>query len=550
MDDVSKTTQPSLRVRPCTGRPAGTVASRFPKPVLLLASIPILTFSVLACGGGQRPVASESESLSGMALVGGVALERRGLLVVPTDGGTAELRGVLDPSEVLWRGRLSLPPTVDARSLGPVIVLRTTNDSVFTYDPERDALHEIGELAGNPAWSGSEEGGVYYTPERILAVTIRDGRLITPDDRVVWASPAAGGRVVALVATPSSTRLIVWGENVESPEAAETVDAGLPGLVTAWGERLILARAGARELVQFGLPDLEPTESIRLDAQPYALASSPSSHRIYAGLDGETALVSVDRFTWSQRDQGRFPAPVREVRPSPTGDRLLAFDGSTAWLLTPESDEPVALDLEWRPDLPIGLPGGGVLGVRGDSMWVSKEPGGEVVPLDAPAGAWWLPVSWVPSRQRMQLAGREDGPGSGRETPAEEVDEAAAVDEPAVAQAESGIETQPVPTEAAVDASAPVVSVPPGFYAIAASSQRAGGVHDLSEALEGDGYPTQVVPRRDEANEIWYRLMVGPYDTRAEADDILLQLRRERGIQGWVREVAQEGFGAGDGDEP
>jgi hypothetical protein len=44
--------------------------------------------------------------------------------------------------------------------------------------------------------------------------------------------------------------------------------------------------------------------------------------------------------------------------------------------------------------------------------------------------------------------------------------------------------------------------------------------------------------------------MVGPYTTRAEAEDILLQLRRERGIQGWVREVAQDGLGPGDGDDP
>ena len=94
----------------------------------------------------------------------------------------------------------------------------------------------------------------------------------------------------------------------------------------------------------------------------------------------------------------------------------------------------------------------------------------------------------------------------------------------------------------------PVVSVPPGFYAIAASSQRVGGVRELSEALDGEGDPTLVVPRRDEANEVWYRVMVGPYRTRAEAEELLLSLRRERGIQGWIREVAEE-TGAGDGDE-
>ena len=80
---------------------------------------------------------------------------------------------------------------------------------------------------------------------------------------------------------------------------------------------------------------------------------------------------------------------------------------------------------------------------------------------------------------------------------------------------------------------------------MAASSQRVGGVHDLSEALQGDGYPANVVPRRDEANEIWYRVMVGPYESREEAEAVVLRLRRERGIQGWVREVGPDGFGVG-----
>lgn len=498
-----------------------------------------------------------------MALVGGVALEEWGLLVVPTDGGTAELRGVLDPSEVLWRGQTVLPAAVDAHPLGAAVILRETDGSVSTYDLERDVLYPIGEIEGEPAWTGSEDGGVYYTADRILAVNGREGRLIAPEGRIVWSSPAADDLVLALVASPSSTQLMIWGDDATSPQATETLEAGLPGLVTAWGERLILSRTEARELVQFGLPELEPAGSVRLDAPPYTLAASPSYHQIYAGLEGDAELVAVNRYTWRKRDEGRFPAPVREVRPSLSGDYLLAFDGSTAWLLAPESDEPLAVDLEWRPDLPIGLPGGGVLGVRGGSVWVSAEPGRQAVPLEGSAQAWWLPVAWVPSRQRMQLAGRGADQEPGRPASPEAVG-GGAPDEAAVTRVDAqgvpagtdpgagaGSEAQPVPAEEdPVDASAPVVSVPPGFYAIAASSQRAGGVHELSEALEGDGYPTQVVPRRDEANEIWYRLMVGPYATRAEAEDILLQLRRERGIQGWVREVAQEGLSAGDGDAP
>jgi hypothetical protein len=497
----------------------------------------VLVFQ-MACGGSGPADSSEGDDVGGMALVGGVALERRGLLVVPADGGTAELRGLLDPSQVLWRGRLALPATVDAHPLGPAVVLRTSEGSVSVYDPARDILHAVGEIDGEPAWTGSEEGGVYYTPERILAITGRDGRIITPDGQVSWAAPATGGRVVALVAADASTRLMLWGEDVAEPEASQTVDASPPGLVTAWGEQLILYRAGASELVQLGLPDLEPTESVRLDARPFTLAASPSSHRIYAGLSGDAALIAVDRFSWRPHEQGRFRTPIRELRPSTAGDYILAFDGSVAWLLSFEAEDPTELDLEWRSDLPIGLPGGAVLGVRDGAMWMLTGSGSQATVIDAPASAWWLPVSWVPSRQPMQVARQTDDrePEGATEGPDGEPG-----DEPETA---GQTEVQVVPMETAV----PVVDVPPGFYAIAASSQRVGGVRDLSEALEGDGYPALVVPRRDEANEFWYRVMVGPYATREEADDILLQLRRERGIQGWVREVPQADLGAGDGE--
>jgi cell division septation protein DedD len=348
---------------------------------------------------------------------------------------------------------------------------------------------------------------------------------------------------------------MLWGEDVTEPEAAQAVDAGPPGLVTAWGEQLILSRAGAHELVQLGLPGLEPTESVRLDARPFTLAASPSSHRIYVGLDGERALIVVDRFSWRPRERGRFQTPIRELRPSTAGDYILAFDGSVAWLLLPESDDPIELDLEWRSDLPIGLPGGGVLGVRDGAMWMLTVPGDQANRIDAAAGAWWLPVSWVPSRQRMQVARRRDEPEP--EGAAEGPDREPGEEPEPVAQTE----TEEVTTEADaavgagvgaadVESAVPVVSVPPGFYAVAASSQRVGGVHDLSEALEGDGYPALVVPRRDEANEIWYRVMVGPFGTRDEAEDTLLRLRRERGIQGWVREVTQGDFGTGEGAAP
>jgi hypothetical protein len=470
-------------------------------------------------------------------------------MLIPRSGETPELRSLLDPTVVLWRGRREIPAAVDARAIGRVVVLRTSEGSVHTYDPDRETLRDVGAIEGEVSWTGSSDGGVYYTSEQILLVNEREARIIQPaEGRILWASPATGSRVVALVAGPSATRVILWGEDETTPEATAELAVETPGLVTAWGRELVLSDTRAAELVQMSLPRLEPVERASLDARPFALAASPSSHQIYAAARDEAKVFSLDRFTGRTIEHRRFETPVREVRPSVIGDYLLAFDGATSWALPPGSDEPAALDSEWRSDLPLGLPGGRVIVVRDGSLWVWSGLEGSATPLDAPADAWWLRVSWAPSRQRMQLANQaEEGAtvdSVGETAPETRPDDAA--EEPDPTPGLGGL--APPPPEAALDDDAgSVVSVPPGFYAVAASSQRAGGVHDLSDALEGDGYPASVVPRRDEANEIWYRVMVGPYESREEAQAVVLRLRRERGIQGWVREVGSDGVSGGVG---
>jgi cell division septation protein DedD len=510
-----------------------------------LLSLLSLSIVLTGCDNGRRNT-GEIEDVSGVALVGGIALDRQGLMMIPRSGDRPELRSLLDPSLILWRGRDTLPASVDARSIGRVVVLRTAEGSVHTFDPDREIVRNVGTIEGEPSWTGSAEGGVFYTSEQILAVTEREARVIQPEGgRILWASPATGSRVVALVEGSDATRVTLWGEDESTPESSVELDVGTPGLVIAWGRELVLSGAQAAELVQVSLPRLEPVERSSLETNPFALAASPSSHKIYAAARDEGTILALDRFTGETREHGRFEAPIQEVRPSVIGDYLLVFDGGTSWALPPGSDEPVALDTEWRSDLPLGLPGGRVVIVRDGSLWVWNGLEGSAAPLEAAADAWWLPVSWAPDRQRMQLASQEEegGPSAPAAESAAEPLPDETTEEPEPTPGLGGL----VPSVAETAEATPVVSVPPGFYAVAASSQRVGGVHDLSEALEGDGYPASVVPRRDEANEIWYRVMVGPYDSRDEAEAVVLRLRRERGIQGWVREVGSDGLSGGVG---
>jgi len=62
----------------------------------------------------------------------------------------------------------------------------------------------------------------------------------------------------------------------------------------------------------------------------------------------------------------------------------------------------------------------------------------------------------------------------------------------------------------------------------------------MRELLDGSGYSTPGLRREDEASDIWYRLLVGPYETRPDAEQTALELRRERGIDAWVHEEGDQ----------
>jgi len=72
---------------------------------------------------------------------------------------------------------------------------------------------------------------------------------------------------------------------------------------------------------------------------------------------------------------------------------------------------------------------------------------------------------------------------------------------------------------------------------VVVAARDSGGVRGVLGDLEGSGWPTALQRHRDDAGEIWFRGMVGPYGSRDEADAAARQLRRERGTSVWVTEV-------------
>ncbi len=495
----------------------------------------------LAAGCGRDAPRPDSGGAAGgphgTALVVGSSAGEWGLLALPRDGGQASLRLLETPAEVIWEGATRLPAFVEAHFLdGAAVALRDGDGRIFRYDVARDALEELGRIGPEGVtWTASDRGGVFVsrtgdlfavTPDRAWRDALGEGLL--------WAGAVDEG-VAILTAGPgdeAAFRVVPYAG--EAGQAA-TFAVAPPAVVTAWGRRVAFAETpGGRSLVVLTVSPPERAGAAGLDGTITAVAASPSSHELYAGLSDPPSVEAVNRFSFSSRRIARLAAPPVEIRPSLFGESLLVSDGERTWSLSLGAGDLRPVPGTWSADLPIGLPGDRVL-ARGESTLLLSGPGSAEEALaaeSAPAGAWWLAVRWRPVL-RSAAAEVEPQPvevPAGRPARAGDGADARAAD----AEPEAGPGDEQVPAAGPPD-------VPPGYYAIVGSARQRDGIDALLGELRVAGFPVRVQPVTDEAGSLWFRGLVGPFGTRSEADAAARQLQRERQLQSWVTGIGSDG---------
>jgi hypothetical protein len=308
-----------------------------------------------------------------------------------------------------------------------------------------------------------------------------------------------------------------------------------------------------REVVVVRIPELEEVARHEFRRPVSAIAISGSSHEFYVAHSGGR-IEAVNRINGNRRELARLPGEVSELRPGIYGQQLLAAGSEGVYRVSLSGAQPARLPVDWRADLPLGLPSGDVLAARGDSLYVARArsgAAGEVTleATDGPAEAWWLPVRWIPSSTRLASErGQEDERGGGADSAAdsatpgsESEDEGTPADGLADASGDTigaGEREAEMAGEAMADSIGFSFTAPAaGYYAVAVASRTAGGVIELVGVLARSGYPTAVQRRRDDGGEMWYRALVGPYPVRERAEASARQLRRERELDAWVIEV-------------
>ena len=473
--------------------------------------------------------------LRGARLVVGSSVEQWSLLAVPRDGGQVQTRSLSNPVRILATGVADVPASDEAFVLSDgLVVLRGTDGIAYTYDPPSDALVRVGEVEPEAVWTGGGSVGVFFSATGSVLEISRDGVWrYAIEDVVHWAAPADDG-VVAIIERETGDR-IVWVLRRDEDQPAETgeVDAGVPAVVTAWGQRIILTAPGGAGLTILTTEPVEQAGEVSLDGRVTGLTTSPSTHEIYVIADDPPRLESVNRFSLSARVLQTFVSPPEAVRASLFGEAILVSDGQSVHAVPVTGSATARVSSVWRSDLPIGLPDGSVL-VGGETGVSLEHPaGGEPATLEgAGLERWWLPVPWTPSTAPVtadRIPGEAVATGDG-EAPSERPDTALGADTGAGA---SDLD-RPGVTATGQD------GVPAGFYAIVGSARQREGMRELIESLEAAGFATQIQTFPDEAGRTWHRGLVGPYRSRSEAEAAARQLLRERRLEAWVTEIGAD----------
>lgn len=430
------------------------------------------------------------------------------LLRLPSDGGAARLYRADSLTPLDWQVASGVPKI--ARALGTELEDRMvyavdTDGRLVGIDllARRTRIH----LAATQQLTSTPDGAVLGLDSARRAVRFSSRALTTYRASVEGGGTpqllrGPGAQVAAYL--PAAKVLQLLGEDGEVRRFVAPA-----GQVTVSWHGDLLAVTTDSGIVLFdpsGRSD-EP-QFLRLRGAPVATAFSPSAHRLYVAR-GRGDILVIDRFTGEERTTIALPAPAKAMRTDRSGRWLLAQPetGDSIWVVDLVRRE-VALTIRspWAEDLPL-VAGGRTLVIRDGKDVVAWELTGttptERTRLVGAASDVFLAIPWSPEAP----AALEPPPVVATTEP--EPAETTIVERPALAEA-----TQ-----------APAAPEPSGdIYLQISSSQNREWAQALAQQLRDGGFSARLLNPTDPADP--YRVVIGPFATRDEADAVGRRLGR------------------------
>jgi hypothetical protein len=441
-----------------------------------------------AAASAQPPTKQAvSPAAAGAARTAGVAIR------VPAKGGAPRVYRLPTLAEIPSVLRGKLPPVARVIGLDPEV------EALYVTSAKKEVLAlDLGSARVDTAVTGIEQAtlgpdGTLYTVDAKRRVVSLARRV-----RVAWPQPlpsaplqlfgAADQRLVVAAAGDtgrSQPKLITAA--ADQPATSRPLPTGSDVAATRWGD--VVGIATDSGVVLMDPLGRRPAAFIALADHPRALVFSPSGHRMYVARRTEPGLAAIDRYDREEIDGIALPLPAATIRLDPLGRWLLAkpASGDSVWVVDlPVKRLVASIPCKWQVDLPAIAPDGALLVRQGDDVVAyrldSLAAAGRV---KGGAADLWLLTAWRP---RGGYRG-------------------------AFADAET-------PTAQAADTAGPEGPM----YVQVSTSQNEAWSSEMAQQLTRAGLAARVLEPHNPDDG--YRVVLGPYPTRTQAEAIGRKLGR------------------------
>jgi hypothetical protein len=327
--------------------------------------------------------------------------------------------------------------------------------------------------------------------------------------------PLRDGSVLVLVGTGERSSLL----RLFPPETEVLDSLPIPGvdrtLRTQIGD--VLYFVADRQLVGLRTRTYELLRPASFGDTIVAVAASPSGDRLFVLTRNATEIAIYDRFRQAVTRRIRLPSAASDIRMGPVGQYLLAraSEGDSAWVVAVGSERLTgSIRTGWREDLPFIGTDGTVATLRGnDVAFTDAETLVHRSTVEGGGSDLWFPFRWSGFRPRAE----------GLDRPVEFEGIVREEQEPDTTGDEDGAADQR-PEERRAGAGW-VVS-----FATVLSEARA---REVAATIRVGGERPRVVATDRDGTTI-YRVLVGPYATREEAE----RVGRQAAVPYWVYEAA------------
>jgi len=456
------------------------------------------------------------------------------VLRVSRDGGVMSATRYPDLDSTLWRSSARVP------ALDRIIAFGAEDGYLAAVDTSGAPVRidvRLGTVTtsrtDDVALASSADGGAIYaltTAGEITRYTPSGGDWrFTPTLPAHALSAQADGSLI--VAGAKGDRAIVWRVRPPGQEVTDSLSFDIGGneatlrkslgaTAGAVGDRVFFG--GNEEVVAVRTRDLAKALEVDIGDPVTAIAATPSGDRLFVAIQNEALLRVVDRFEEGVKGKITLPGVPRALRMDPMGRVLLARGGAdSVYVISLGGDAVIGVvRSEWRGDLPLVLPDGAIATTRGDDV-VFAHPSSLADMKTVMGGArqFWYTMRWNGFRPRA--AGLDQPVQFRTSAPRDSVDFA----DSAAARA--------VAVDVARDTTRRDTAITSAFTVSFAAVLDEKQARQVASRIRVDG-ETPRVTTSDRAGKTLYRVVLGPYPSRADAE----RIGKASGQSYWIFEGA------------